>query len=341
MRIGSQPPLISICIPTYNGFLHISGLIQEVLLSPRSDFEVVVSDDCSKDQTWEYLQSLSNKDSRLKIFRNSINLGMDGNFAHSVSLASGRYVWLCGQDDLIFHEGIDAVCNQLQAESDLDFIYLNHTKINEGEIGARSIKPVIGSEHVYGTGLAEFLGHTKLILPTFLPIYILRKSLWDGVDVSRYFGTCYCQVGVFLESSSQMRWCHLGGNFVVGLLPKQGWQVSPIDYAKISIGFYIMLGRAWQQYKLIDREITEALYRKQLRRLMYSIILLRSYNLSIHPSMLDELRSVIRPFPLISKLATILLRAPKVLCDVTLRMIMTRRHLRRLFAMLALPLSGF
>jgi len=79
--------------------------------------------------TWEYLQSLSNKDSRLKCFRNPRNLGMDMNFTHSASLATGQYVWLCGQDDMIFHEGIDAVVDRLRVEPDIEFIYLNQTKI--------------------------------------------------------------------------------------------------------------------------------------------------------------------------------------------------------------------
>ena len=323
-------PVVSICIPAYNGHPYISSLIAELLASSRSDFEVVVSDDCSIDQTWECLQTISAQDSRLKCFHGAVNLGMDRNFARTVSLARGEYVWLCGQDDIIFHEGIDAVVERLLIEPDIDFIYLNNTKIYEGDVDPRSIKPTIGSAHVYGVGLGDFLRHTKSVLPTFLPTYIIRKAIWDSVNVDRYFGTAYCQVGVFLESAPRMRWCHLGGNFVVGLLPKQGWQVSPIDYARISIGYYLMFGRAWQQSKLIDRQIVAAQYRKQLRQLIYSIILLRSYSLKIHPSMLDELATVIHPFFAISQLVKILLGMPKVFCDVALRMIMTRRWLRKL-----------
>ena len=333
MGISSKSPLVSICIPTYNGYPFISYLINELLASPRSDFEVVVSDDCSKDQTWEYLQSLGNKDSRLKCFRNQNNLGMDINFSHSASLATGQYVWLCGQDDLIFHKGIDAVVDRLLVEPDIDFIYLNHTKIQEGDSASKRIEPVISSEHVDGIGLVDFLRHTEALLPTFLPIYILRKALWDGVDVSRYYGTSYCQVGVFLESSPRMRWCHLAGNFVVGLLPKNGWQVSPMDYAKINIGYYLMLNRAWQHCESVDREIISLQYRNHIRQLIYSIILVRSYNMVINQSILNELVAAIRPFFLVSKLATLFLSMPKTFCNVALQMIMTRRRLRRLFLM--------
>jgi glycosyltransferase involved in cell wall biosynthesis len=333
MSISGNLPLVSICIPAYNGYPYISFLINELLTSPRLDFEVVVSDDCSKDQTWDYLQSLSSKDSRLKCFRNPKNLGMDMNFAHSASLATGQYVWLCGQDDMIFHEGIDAVIERLLVEPGIDFIYLNHTKIREEDSDPTRIEPVICSEHVDGTGLVDFLRHTKSLLPSFLPIYIIRKVLWDSVDVRRYFGTCYPQVGVFLESSPRMRWCHLDGNFVVGLLPKKGWQLSPLDYAKINIGYYLMLSRAWQHCELIDREMISLQYHNHLRQLIYSIILLRSYNLVINQSMLNELVSAIRPFFLVSKLAALFLRVPKVFCDLALRIILTRRHLRRLFVM--------
>lgn len=333
MSISSKLPFVSICIPTYNGYPYISSLINELLTSLRSDIEVVVSDDCSQDQTWDYLQGLGNKDLRLKCFRNTNNLGMDLNFTHAVSLATGQYVWLCGQDDIIFHEGIDAVINRLLDKPDIDFIYLNHTKIQEGDSDPKCIEPVICTDHVDGIGLVDFLRHTKAVLPTFLPTYIIRKALWDSVDVRRYFGTYYPQVGVFLESSLRMRWCHLDGNFVVGLLPSKGWQVSPIDYAKISIGYYLMLSRAWQHCKSIDREMMSLQYHHHLRRLIYSIILLRSYNLAINQLMLNELVSAIRPFFLVSKLATVFLRVPTIFCNMALRIIMARRRLRKRFAM--------
>ena len=332
MSISSGSPLISICIPTYNGHPHISFLVKELLASPRSDFEVVVSDDCSNDETWAYLQSVSNKDSRLKCSRNPANVGMDVNFTRSVSLATGEYVWLCGQDDIIFHEGIDAVADRLRHEPEIDFIYLNHTKIQEGDSDPRSIEPVIRSEHVDGTGLVDFLAHTKALLPTFLPIYILRKALWDRVDVRRYFGTSYCQVGVFLESSTRMRWCHLDGSYVVGLLPKRGWQFNPVHYAKINIGYYLMLNRAWQHCESVDREMISLQYRSHIRQLIYSIILLRSYNVAINQSILDELDSAIRPFFFVSGLAALFFRIPQIFCNAALRIILTRRRLQRLFA---------
>ena len=325
-------PVVSICIPTYNGHPYISVLIDELLASSRSDFEVVVSDDCSKDQTWEYLQTVSDRDSRLKCFRNTANLGMDGNFARAVSLARGEYVWLCGQDDIIFHQGIEAVAELLLLEREIDFIYLSNTKIQEGTGDPRSIQPIIGSEHVYGVGLTDFLRHTKALLPTFLPTYIMKKAIWDCVNVERYFGTAYCQVGVFLESSDGMRWCHFDGCFVVGLLPQNGWQVSPINYVKISFGYYVMLSRVWEQCRTIDKELVAVLYRNHLRSLVYSIILLRTYNLSVSRDILDELRIAIRPFGLISGVATVLLRAPVIFSNMLLKMVVARRQLRRLFA---------
>ncbi|MDH5640503.1 MAG: glycosyltransferase family 2 protein [Nitrospira sp.] len=325
-------PVVSICIPAYNGYPYISLLIDELLASSRSDFEVVVSDDCSKDQTWEYLQTVSDRDSRLKCFRNTANLGMDGNFARAVSLARGEYVWLCGQDDIIFHEGIEAVAELLRVEREIDFVYLNDTKIQEGDGDPRSIQPIIGAAHVCGVGLADFLRHTKAVLPTFLPTYIMKKAMWDGVSVDRYFGTAYCQVGVFLEASDGMRWCHFDGSFVVGLLPQNGWQVSPINYVKISFGYYVMLGRAMTRCVTIDGEMVAALYYKRWKMLLYSIILLRSYNLAVSREILDELMAAIRPFGLISGVATVLLRAPAAFCNMLLQMVIGRRILRSISA---------
>jgi len=92
-------PLVSIGIPTRNRRQYLSMAIESVLNQTYQNVEVIVSDNCSTDDTWEHLSSLS--DSRVKILRQERNLGMVGNCNAVLSAASGDYFLLLSDDDIL------------------------------------------------------------------------------------------------------------------------------------------------------------------------------------------------------------------------------------------------
>ncbi len=323
-------PLLSICIPSYNGSKHIGHLVSSLLTRKRTNFEVVISDDCSSDDSWDKIKLWARSDPRLRCARNSINFGMDRNFAHSVSLARGDYVWLCGQDDLIRMDGLERILDFLLGHPEIDFVLLNHTKRELGRMGEKLIEAPCFANHIYGTGLTSFVEHFAHRLPTFLPTFLMRTGHWRNSDVSRYFGTCYCQVGVFLEQSKSMHWCHFAGNFVVGLLPRDGWQSNPSAYVKIALGHFAMLGRAHEQAPWITPGMLDRFFQLQKRRLIYSFLLLKKHQIEVDPTILNEALEAISPFRKISKPVELVQRLPRILCSATLGFIALRRALRKL-----------
>ncbi|MBI4995402.1 MAG: glycosyltransferase family 2 protein [Rhodocyclales bacterium] len=332
-------PLISVCVPTYNGYPYIADLVRELLGSPRMDFEIVISDDCSSDETWDFVVRTSQSDPRLKCFRNEANLGMDRNFAASVARARGQYVWLTGQDDRIFHQGIDAVATFILQHPDIEFLHLNYTRVEEGKGVGAAIEPVAGSEHRFGTGLESFLARTDGWLPTFLPLFVMKKALWDRVDVSRYFDTCFCQVGVFLECSRDLRWCHMDGNYVVGLTPVGGWQFKPLGYARIVFGNYVMLDRAERKCDWLGPGFIAVQYRKILGQLVYAIIMLRAQGLQVGDMLLQDMKAAVSRVPYVSFAANALLRMPGAVARLAVLLIKGRRVARSLRSRLAAVLS--
>lgn len=99
---------ISVCIPTYNSARFVRECIESVLAQTRPDFELIVSDDASTDNTCEIVRSFC--DSRIRLVRLERNRGMAFNWNHAVSLAQGQYVKVLCQDDLL-----DATCLEEQA----------------------------------------------------------------------------------------------------------------------------------------------------------------------------------------------------------------------------------
>jgi len=322
--------LVSICIPTYNGNAYLKALIEELLALPRQDFEIVVSDDVSSDPTWPFIIELAGCDRRLRVARNERNLGMDRNFAKAASLARGEYLWFSGQDDLIQADGLERVLDFLIGRPDIDFILMNHAKRVAGRFGEHLVEAAQLDQHVFGVGLQSYVTHTRHHLPTFLPTFLIRTELWRSVDVSRYFGTCYCQVGVFLEVARDIRWCHFAGNHVIGVLPQHGWQANPSDFVKIAFGHFAMLVRAASRASWVTQAMLRTFFRLQKRRLVYSCMLIRHYRLQIDPALVDEVNQAVRPFSEIAHPAAMVRRAPRMFSSLMLGLIESRRALRAL-----------
>jgi len=99
---------VSICIPTYNGERFIKETLESVLGQSYQNIEVIINDDCSTDNTLNIVKSI--RDSRIQIYKNDKNQGLVGNWNSTVSYATGEYVKLMCQDDLLCE---DAIVNQV------------------------------------------------------------------------------------------------------------------------------------------------------------------------------------------------------------------------------------
>ena len=93
-------PQVSICIPCYNASAFISQAIESALAQTFSDFEIVVVDDGSTDDTVEMAKSFARRDARIRIHQNSDNLGIPRNWDRCRDLAVGEWVMFLFQDDL-------------------------------------------------------------------------------------------------------------------------------------------------------------------------------------------------------------------------------------------------
>ena len=64
---------VSVLMPAYNASLYIKEAIESVLSQTFTDFELIIVDDCSTDDTWNVIKSF--KDKRIRAYRNKKNLG--------------------------------------------------------------------------------------------------------------------------------------------------------------------------------------------------------------------------------------------------------------------------
>jgi glycosyltransferase involved in cell wall biosynthesis len=107
-------PAVSVCIPTYNGTQYVERTIRSVLAQTYTDFELVVRDDGSTDETLEVVRSID--DDRIRIVAGHENAGAGANFALAVAEASGTYVKLLCQDDVIYPDCLERQVGALEAD---------------------------------------------------------------------------------------------------------------------------------------------------------------------------------------------------------------------------------
>lgn len=92
-------PTVSFVVPCYRYAHLLRECIDSILCQTYGNFEVLIMDDCSPDNTAEVAQSF--QDLRVKYFRNELNLGHGRNFNKGISLARGKYVWVISADDYL------------------------------------------------------------------------------------------------------------------------------------------------------------------------------------------------------------------------------------------------
>ena len=98
---------LSIAIPIYNGSRHIKKTLDAIL--KQKNFDLVISDNNSTDDTKKILKNYSKKYQNITINYNSENIGFDLNIRKCVELCKTEYVWLLTDDDIIRHDAVEIV----------------------------------------------------------------------------------------------------------------------------------------------------------------------------------------------------------------------------------------
>jgi len=97
----SIPPRVSIVIPTYNGGQFLRECLASVQAQTLGDFEVVIVDDDSDDDTLAIATEFAARDARFRVQRNPRQLGLVGNWNRCLELSRGTWIKLLFQDDTI------------------------------------------------------------------------------------------------------------------------------------------------------------------------------------------------------------------------------------------------
>ncbi len=174
-------PTVSVLIPTYNRAGLLKQAIDSVLAQTFGDFEVVISDNASTDDTPELVTSYS--DRRIVYFRNSRNIGWHGNMNRCLMSARGSYLTFLPDDDLMMPENLERKVDILRRYPRVGLVHSRfHMVDGEGRMLRENTNWGHGPER---SSDAVESGHAflKRMLTGFcevnLPTAMFRKAAYD------------------------------------------------------------------------------------------------------------------------------------------------------------------
>ena len=124
-------PHVSIGLPVFNGGLYLNEAVDSILAQTFTDFELIVSDNASTDQTEQICQGYAAKDRRIRYGRNGTNRGASWNFNRTFELSSGKYFKWVAHDDVCEPDFLAKCLAVLERDSSVVLCYPGEIKIDQ------------------------------------------------------------------------------------------------------------------------------------------------------------------------------------------------------------------
>lgn len=190
---------VSVCLLTYNHAGLIESTLRSILTQTIDSYEILVSDDCSVDGTWDRILAIARDDERITPIRTPRNLGMAANANFAVVHATRPYVALLHHDDLYREDLLEKWSGVLERHSDVVFVTNQYARHGRTDLYTH---PLAG-ERTDGMVFLE----TQLLPFWGCPVRgtaMIRRAAWDRMGGMRE------QYGLLADVDLWMRLCRIG-----------------------------------------------------------------------------------------------------------------------------------
>ncbi|MEL7071523.1 MAG: glycosyltransferase [Cyanobacteria bacterium J06581_3] len=181
-------PSVSVCIPTYNRAGILPYAVNSVLAQTFTDFELLICDDASPDNTAEVVAEWS--DPRIRYIRHPQNIKRSRNMRSGYEAAQGKYFVKFDDDDAITPTFLEKTVAVLEANPEVDLVCTDHWVINarnerdEAATAANSAK--WGKDQLDYGKIDDLLAETFVRQSLQVGSSLFRKSSLDEVDFMRF-----------------------------------------------------------------------------------------------------------------------------------------------------------
>lgn len=167
-------PKISVIMGVYNDEKFLSRSIESILSQTFCDFEFIICDDCSKDNSLEIIKAYQKKDSRIVLIENNSNMGLASSLNRCIEISKGEYIARMDSDDIALKERFVKQFDYLEENSNVAVVGTQAYYINElGERFKEYNRP-------FEISFKDAVRKSNLIHPSTM----IRKSVLE--EVNRY-----------------------------------------------------------------------------------------------------------------------------------------------------------
>lgn len=166
--MSDNRPLVTIAIPTFNRAKYLREAIISVLNQSYKNIDIIISDNCSTDNTGQVVQEFT--DPRLRYFKQLENLGMVGNWNSCLNQANGEYFLLLSDDDVLEVNAVEQLLSAFD-RPDVVISYCRFLYVDDemSPVELSIIAPNIESGH-------EFITNSLKNLRWVVPSVMLHKT---------------------------------------------------------------------------------------------------------------------------------------------------------------------
>ncbi|MGV1717174.1 glycosyltransferase family 2 protein [Vibrio furnissii] len=205
-----QKPLVSVVMPVYNSELYLEKAIESVLSQSYSNFELLIIDDGSTDNSISIVNSF--KDKRIKLYSNGQNKGLIYTLNYAINLCRGEFVARMDADDICLADRFLKQINYLQKNTDVGLCGMHAFPIGNVSLKSRifniitdSFSPPTFNDDI----LISHIFECRIIHPTVM----IRKSIFDS-------GFRYDMEAIHAEDYDL--WVRISSKFKLGNIPDLG-----------------------------------------------------------------------------------------------------------------------
>jgi len=223
--------VLSACLLSYNSIDTLEKTILSVLKQDFIDYELIISDDCSSDNSWDLINSYSKLYSKIIPLRTPNNLGMAANTNYAVQKASGKYLTILHHDDEYSPDLFRKWVTMMEANLDLGLCFNDYSS---RELNVKSVH-----KEQLKRNYSEFIDGKKFLKSDLLMnwgcsvwgTYITRKKIWDELNGFNIKYNLLADVDLTMRIASK---------FDIGYINEPLIDLKrskPIDYPKDYTGF--------------------------------------------------------------------------------------------------------
>lgn len=185
MRTCAQPqadgPLVSVVMPCHNGARYIAEAIESVLSQSYGNWELIVVDDGSTDDSRDIIKKV--KDSRITLVQNKRNYGICHSLNKGIKRAQGKYIARLDADDMMLPNRLSAQIEFMEQHPDYAIVGGNHIVIDmDGMSLGMTVYPETDEEIRFFTNIFNPFAHSSVM--------IRRAVLEEGYRYSNKYQYC-------------------------------------------------------------------------------------------------------------------------------------------------------